>query len=534
MTGAIASSGTIALLRNTTDERIASIRNIASDNDSIKQTGSLVKNIYVSSSTGSDAGEGTEASPYKTLAKAAAQVSKKTYKYNIFLKRGDTWRGEQISIDGYDNITIAAYGEGAKPLLLGYKENVGGSANASKWTNVGGNIWKLDLDSTCEAMDIGNIVVKETADGEETFLRKVVQLYVKNNDRTTDFSHPTDVQKVAFNSYTDLYEDNTFFQPKGGDLYVYSTSNPATRYASMELAPLLKLIWGRKTDNLTIDNIAFGHTGSHAIALEVGSQMVIQNITVQNCEFNWIGGSISDYHKTDIAAGASSYDLRYGNAIEIYGGCDGFVAKNNYIHQVYDTGITFQMTVNDDTGVYAKDVLFTENVIENCEYSIEYFLTCVNNTASNNGKITNFEISDNLMWNSGYGLSEMRGAWERGYSTHVKAQKGNPCNWAENYVISGNTFVGIRDNFLSIRTSIGGTGSLPILTNNTFYGNYDFDGTAVSGKGCRLGEVRAVPIDDTTEIRVSYDQNCDAYLTEQGVTHSGNKFMFCFGTDATR
>ena len=137
--------------------------------------------------------------------------------------------------------------------------------------------------------------------------------------------------------------------------------------------------------------------------------------------------------------------------------------------------------------------------------------------------MVNFEISDNIMWNAGKGFCETRGIWDRGFSAHIKSQWTAPCNKAENFVISGNTMIGVRDQFLQIRTSFG-KDSMPTLTDNVFYGRYDFDGTATNGY--RLGEVRVT--DDGNQIWVSYGFGNEQYLTDNVNEATGNKFYFVF------
>ena len=251
----------------------------------------------------------------------------------------------------------------------------------------------------------------------------------------------------------------------------------------------------------------------------------IKNLTVQNCEFYWIGGSVHErISNSTIGTDAVEYDTRYGNAIEIYGGCDGFIARNNYIYQVFDAGITVQKTVGDSSKDWSqKNVQFINNVIEYCNYSIEYFLTSV--PEGNNSSIVNFVISGNYMWNAGYGFCETRMIWGRGFAAHIKSQFSSPCNKASGFEITNNVMIGARDSFLQIRNSYGES-SMPLFENNTLYGAYDFDGNA--GSGFRLGEVRVKS--EGSQEWVSYDTNIEAYLSENMGSQygEGNKYYFIF------
>ena len=113
-------------MRSATDARIEEIKNTAN----LTPTSSTV--YYVSSSTGSDSNSGT--SPDAPLKTISMVNSKMTSGCTVCFKRGDTWRGEGVVAK--KNVTITAYGEGAKPVIMASPENGGGAANASKWTNM--------------------------------------------------------------------------------------------------------------------------------------------------------------------------------------------------------------------------------------------------------------------------------------------------------------------------------------------------------------------------------------------------------------
>ena len=452
------------------------------------------------------------------------------YSATVCFKRGDTWRGEQLV--AIPNLTVTAYGEGAKPVIMGSPENGGGSANASKWTDMGNNIWRYEGSNAWA--DVGNIIFN---DGE-SYAKKITQLYVKNagqsDYRITDFTNAP-AQTYTFDLWDDLKNDLDFFHDKNfeggsgatGYLYLYSAINPALRFESIEFARKTNLVKIHHTDNVTVDNICFKYEGGHAIAADgqPGSSLVLDDLTVQNCEFYWIGGSIQDRIKNSaVGTTTVTYDVRYGNAIEVYGTCDGFIARNNYIYQVFDAGITVQKTVGDSSDDWSqKNIQFVDNVIEYCNYSIEYFLTDV--PSGNNSSIVNFKISGNLMWNAGKGFCETRMIWGRGFAAHIKSQFTSPCNKASDFEISDNVMIGTRDGFMQIRNSYGES-SMPLFENNTLYGYYDFDGTAANGY--RIGEVR-VKSDDVQEW-ASYNTEIEAYLRENMGSQygEGNKYYFIF------
>ena len=196
---------------------------------------------------------------------------------------------------------------------------------------------------------------------------------------------------------------------------------------------------------------------------------------------------------------------------------------------MFDAGITVQKTVGTSSDNWSqKNIQFVDNVIENCNYSIEYFLTKV--PSGNSSSMVNFEISGNYMWNAGKGFCETRMIWGRGFSAHIKCQFTEPCNKATGFEISDNVMIGTRDNFLQIRNSYGES-SMPLFANNTLYGYYDAEGTA--SNGYRIGEVRVTDPNtnaDDDQIWASYDTNIEAYLQENMGSQygEGNKFYFVF------
>jgi hypothetical protein len=100
---------------------------------------------YVSSSTGSDANNGTSAStPWQTI----AHVNGQTFQPgdSILFKRGDVWNeslAPASSGSSGNPITFDAYGTGAAPNLTGYY-----AVAATAWVLVTGNAWKAPVPAT--------------------------------------------------------------------------------------------------------------------------------------------------------------------------------------------------------------------------------------------------------------------------------------------------------------------------------------------------------------------------------------------------
>lgn len=103
-------------------------------------------NFYLSSSTGSDSNPGTISQPWASLAKLNASFGSINAGDSILLKCGDTFYGSIIipkSGTSGNNIIIASYGIGAKPVISG-------ATSLTSWTSTGSNKWRASCtqDST--------------------------------------------------------------------------------------------------------------------------------------------------------------------------------------------------------------------------------------------------------------------------------------------------------------------------------------------------------------------------------------------------
>ena len=111
----------------------------------ILSAGAGATTYYVSSSTGSDANNGTSVStPWQTIAHVNAQTFQPGD--SILFKRGDVWNeslAPPSSGSSGNPITFDAYGTGAAPNLTGYY-----AVPSSAWVHVTGNAWKAPVPAT--------------------------------------------------------------------------------------------------------------------------------------------------------------------------------------------------------------------------------------------------------------------------------------------------------------------------------------------------------------------------------------------------
>lgn len=381
----------------------ARIENIKNTDSQIKPTG--IGTAYYVSNRGNDNNDGL--SPYEPIATISA-VNRLNLKAGdvVYFERGGVWRG---SIKAYTSgVSYSAYGEGNKPEIYGSSHNY---AEFGEWieTDVP-NIYKY---SEKVDKDVGNIIFNN---GEANGIKCVVEeKYGVTYNRTTD---------KEFYSYKDLEDNLHFFHDssKTKELYLYcSGGNPADLYDSIEFAEREFIIDVGWSNNVTIDNITFRYSGY--IAVSAGS---CEGLTVQNCEFHWIGGSLQ------------YASVRCGNGVQIWEQAKNFTVDNCYFNQIYDAAVTFQFSGKSNNEVHCDNIKFTNNVMEYCNYSVEYFLDYGKNNANDFG---NFTISGNHMWYAGYGLCSQRP--DKGEDAHIKSWKHANQNKG-NFLISNNLFAMAR------------------------------------------------------------------------------------------
>ena len=88
--------------------------------------------VYVSSSEGSDENPGTREAPLRSFEKIPRKNA------GIFLKSGDVFYGP---LKGLENCAVDSYGNGAKPVVSGFKR----LKNPDAWEMLPGGIWRLDM-----------------------------------------------------------------------------------------------------------------------------------------------------------------------------------------------------------------------------------------------------------------------------------------------------------------------------------------------------------------------------------------------------
>ena len=416
-------------------------------------------NIFYLSNDGDDNADGkTPETAWKTLAKLQTEFNVSIKSGDcILLNRGDVFRGNINVIK--DNILIGSYGNEANPKPELNVSPYNGAIEGN-WIQIEPNIWKY---SEKISSDVGEI----------WFFKNDHSL--SNKHDWSSYSYEIG-QKISFDEsydesnidlFTVLNEDLDFYHSgkassginTGEYLYVYSQINPQLRFDKIEFAMGINGIYGRT--NLVVDNLKIVFAGNHGIG--TGS---VANLKVTNCEFGYIGGSRQNQN-----------NVRFGNAIEIYGQVketngyqveEGFIVDNNYIYEIYDAGITFQYTANSSNTIMEK-ATFSNNVVEKCNYSIEYWNVSKSTLEDKqNSYINSFKIQNNIFRFSGVGVSQTRP--DKGESAHIKtwmhdAEYENKI--IGNFEIENNVFYSSSEQMLAIYAC--DDLSLPKISNNRFF-----------------------------------------------------------------
>lgn len=395
---------------------------------------------YYVSNDGDDSNDGlSKETPFRTVAKVNGM--KLEAGDGVFFRRGDIWREALICAKG---VTYSAYGSGEKPRFYGSVENGSG---AEKWTLLEGtdNIWRFHR----KMRDVGGIVLE----GGKDVFEKVVPHFRDGVFYLNAGSEVFDVRRHLVENLT-FFSDIPYRDLKGADSfgYVYlrcDGGNPGELFSDLEFITTGYSVYFPKPDTV-IDNLCamYSHGGIN------GSSTVI-NATVQNCEVAYIGGNLQGY---DVFGGTSGNPTRYGNGINFYGACNGYYVRNNYIHDVYDAGISNQYAAGGSNEIRNDNIEYSGNVIERCCYGIEYFMGKADTYTVR--IMTNLDINNNIIRDSGYGF----GRTDPSACAAIKGWDHN--NHAESFVIRNNIFC----NSYAYLYHIGAAYDewLPTLSGNTY------------------------------------------------------------------
>lgn len=322
----------------------------------------------------------------------------------VLFRRGDIFRGNVVAVSG---VSYGAYGEGEKPRIYGSTRDYINDL----WYQTDDGLWTLDVEFPA---DVGNIIFDS---GKAVGVKRINRADIIN----------------SFDFWCDHENNNKVF--------IKLEHNPKEVFKSIEIAHNLWLFrLNRGTNNVNIENIAFGYCGGHGLRM-TGSD----NVTVQGCEFAFIGGCFLTEYKDGT--------VRYGNAVEVMYHGKNITVKDCIAHQIYDSGITHQ-----GYGEYcAENLFFEENLLEYCGMgSIEYWL-------GKNSKCKNIFYKNNIMRFAGYGFGGIQRP-DKNMSAHIQSN-GNCINECENFNIENNIFELSSYDLVNAQSRAG---TFPTFKGNTY------------------------------------------------------------------
>lgn len=345
----------------------------------------------------------------------------------VLLKRGDVWH-EKLILVPY--VSYSAYGEGKKPELRGSYNGVG----KEKWIECERHGLYRFAEPIPPEKDVGNIVFGE---GEYYGSRVLKDMSLKDRKnvrvRSGDDGLTSNGKEYWYNE-TEPMEGaeilrnrfEYYHEHESSTLYLYSPDgNPGELYDMLEISTYGNVVSGNAS-GVTVDNLCIRFTGSHGVGTGT-----CKNFTVRNCEVGWIGGSLQNV--------STLGNCRYGNAIEIFGGCDNYKVYNNYVYQCFDCGPTVQWqgTLGDGRVLIENDIEIYGNAIEKCNSPLEVWCTTKSCDLSRFAVLSNITLYDNLCRGSGWGFG--------GY-THQKSDYNMFYGGVETRAVYENAYM--EDNFM--------------------------------------------------------------------------------------
>ncbi len=287
------------------------------------------RTFFVSSASGDDSFDGlSPQSPWRSLSRVNAAELRPGDK--VLFQRGGSWRGTLVPRSGREGapVTYGAYGDGARPLLLGSVSR----SDPGDWHQEGDNIWATGKSTTPDAglpVDVGNIIF----DGDRAVGVKKWRL--EDLRQEGDYWYSADTRQVK----------------------LYSKGNPAERYKSIELALRRHIVDQSGKSHIVYEGLALHNGAAHGIG---GGNT--HHIVVRDCDVAWIGGG----HQLTTPQGRP---VRFGNGIEFWENAHDNLVEGCRIWEVYDAALTNQGSANNSQ----VNITYRDNVIWNCEYSFEYW-----------------------------------------------------------------------------------------------------------------------------------------------------------------
>jgi hypothetical protein len=299
---------------------------------------------YIDYSSGNDYASGTSiTAPWKSVHKVNNFIFHPGD--SVLFKRGEIWKEYfdfPSSGNAFNPIVIGSYGEGEFPIITGIDDYEGWD-NSSNWTSAGNNIWSREQSYNPQRMWInGNEVLR--------------------NEQ---------VDSLDGRRYMWAWENST--------LYVYSLTNPAVTFNSMEVIVFYNVVRIGDKKYITVQDIEFQGGYDFCLAIRGSS-----NITVKNCRIGSYSrqgikicdnlGISSTYVIIDNCVLDSRFNFSYGedkgidDGIQITSGANDCIVKNSVVKDFGHAGVYLKALFSTDNGVFNNKIFRNLITGENVTY----------------------------------------------------------------------------------------------------------------------------------------------------------------------
>ena len=159
------------------------------------------------------------------------------------------------------------------------------------------------------------------------------------------------------------------------------------------------------------------------------------------------------------------------------------------------------------------NVHFDNNVIEKCQYSIEYWVNPADKDITKY-YIGDYTINNNIMREAGVGISQLRP--DKYSAAHIKGWTKYNAVKDNSYVISGNIFDRSRDMMVHIGLpTLTAPTSKPVMKNNTYIQYFSSEENKASFGEYELSAVRLAYNDDILVTFKKYGiEDTDVYFVK--------------------
>ncbi len=322
--------------------------------------------VYYVSNDGNNGNNGlTPGTAWQTI----AHVNNQTFQPgdSILFNRGDTWRETlYITSSGTSSawITFGAYGSGDKPRMLGSEQAVG-------WTQVVTNIWQ-------SSTPLNNPYQGGYSYGE---------VYFEELNGTYSWGERK-VYDGSFSQMTGEYD----WSWNANRIYIYSPSNPGSRYAAVEVPQRDAVIRlpnvpdEDPVEYVAIDNLEIMYAMRHGIYPGY-NEVEVHGLRITNNHIGMIG----------VKGGSSAYCIAAWHS--------DMLIQNNTIHDCGRRGISLNTYTSHTPGLTISNVTIDNNHFYNGFHTTS---ADISSMAGLGHTFTNITISNNLIddtarWSEGIG-----------------------------------------------------------------------------------------------------------------------------------